>query len=158
VVNTLAIGAGGKLDLRDNDLVVQGMSIGSWNGSTYTGVTGLLAKGRNGGAWNGGGGIITSRTQAAAPSVLTTLAIARAADIGVANSTWSGQDIGAGDVLVMYTYGGDANLDGLVNGDDYFQIDSHVNQSGAVGYFNGDFNYDGAINGDDYFIIDSNIG
>src|SRR5437773_11392541 len=58
----------------------------------------------------------------------------------------------------MYTWGGDANLDGLLNGDDYFRIDSHVNQSGSVfGYHNGDFNYDGAINGDDYFILDSNI-
>ena len=51
----------------------------------------------------------------------------------------------------------EANLDGTLNGDDYFQIDSHFNQDGLVfGYFNGDFNYDGAINGDDYFIIDSN--
>src|SRR5437773_4101749 len=58
----------------------------------------------------------------------------------------------------MYTWGGDANLDGLLNGDDYFRIDSHVSQNGSVfGYHNGDFNYDGAINGDDYFIIDSNI-
>jgi hypothetical protein len=57
----------------------------------------------------------------------------------------------------MYTWGGDANLDGTLNGDDYFQIDDHVNQSGAFGYQNGDFNYDGLINGDDYFIIDNNI-
>src|SRR5256886_17230910 len=57
----------------------------------------------------------------------------------------------------MYTWGGDANLDGTLNGDDYFQIDSHFNQDGTVfGYYNGDFNYDGSINGDDYFIIDSN--
>src|SRR5256714_6368279 len=57
----------------------------------------------------------------------------------------------------MYSWGGDANLDGTLNGDDYFQIDSHFNQDGTIfGYYNGDFNYDGAINGDDYFIIDSN--
>jgi hypothetical protein len=58
----------------------------------------------------------------------------------------------------MYTYGGDANLDGTLNGDDYFAIDDHINQAGvAFGYINGDFNYDGDINGDDYFIIDNNI-
>jgi len=58
----------------------------------------------------------------------------------------------------MYTYGGDANLNGMVNGDDYFAIDSHITASGsAFGFTNGDFNYDGAIDGDDYFIIDSNI-
>ena len=60
-------------------------------------------------------------------------------------------------MLIKYTWGGDANLDGTLNGDDYFQIDSHFNQAGLVfGYFNGDYNYDGDINGDDYFIIDSN--
>jgi hypothetical protein len=59
----------------------------------------------------------------------------------------------------MFTYGGDANLDGKINIDDYGLIDSHVGQSGtAFGWHNGDFNYDGKINIDDYGIIDSNIG
>jgi hypothetical protein len=50
------------------------------------------------------------------------------------------------------------NLDGELNGDDYFNIDANVLQSGIVfGYSLGDLNYDGEINGDDYFLIDSNI-
>jgi hypothetical protein len=90
--------------------------------------------------------------------VLTTIAIARAEDIGVVGSTWSGQSIGAGNTLVMYTWGGDADLSGTLNGDDYFAIDSHVLQSGTVfGFTNGDFDYNGEINGDDYFILDSNV-
>jgi hypothetical protein len=56
----------------------------------------------------------------------------------------------------MFTYGGDANLDGAITGDDYFQIDSGF-PAGAHGWFNGDFNYDGSITGDDYFVIDSNF-
>jgi hypothetical protein len=56
----------------------------------------------------------------------------------------------------MYTYAGDANLDGAITGDDYFQIDSSFPQQ-LKGWFNGDFNYDGAITGDDYFLIDSNF-
>jgi len=61
-------------------------------------------------------------------------------------------------VLVMYTWGGDADLNGALDGDDYFRIDSHALQSGSVfGYVNGDFNYDGSIDGDDYFVLDSNI-
>jgi hypothetical protein len=57
-------------------------------------------------------------------------------------------------VLVKYTWDGDANLDGVVNADDYFQIDSgYITQ--AKGYQNGDFNYDDIINADDYFLIDS---
>src|SRR5439155_9450702 len=78
-------------------------------------------------------------------------------DSGYAGGVFGGQSVASGDQLVMYTWGGDANLDGTLNGDDYFQIDSHFNQDGTIfGYYNGDFNYDGSINGDDYFIIDSN--
>jgi hypothetical protein len=69
------------------------------------------------------------------------------------------QSVNGSDVLVMYTYGGDANLDGKINIDDYGRIDASVGQSGSVfGWYNGDFNYDGKINIDDYGIIDSNIG
>src|SRR5213076_613392 len=61
------------------------------------------------------------------------------------------------DALIMYTYGGDANLDGKINVDDYGHIDSSI-PVGLTGWFNGDFNYDGKINVDDYGIIDFNIG
>ena len=54
----------------------------------------------------------------------------------------------------MYTYGGDANLDGKINVDDYGKIDFNVSL-GVAGWANGDFNYDGQINGDDYFLIDN---
>jgi len=57
----------------------------------------------------------------------------------------------------MYTYGGDANLDGKINVDDYGRIDFNV-PLGTAGWFNGDFNYDGKINVDDYGIIDFNVG
>jgi hypothetical protein len=60
-------------------------------------------------------------------------------------------------VFIMYTYGGDANLDGRINVDDYGHIDSSIG-IGLTGWFNGDFNYDGKINVDDYGIIDFNIG
>ena len=63
----------------------------------------------------------------------------------------------ASDVLVMYTYRGDANLDGKINVDDYGRIDFNSSLPGVGGWFNGDFNYDGKINVDDYGIIDFNI-
>jgi len=59
-----------------------------------------------------------------------------------------------GEVVVKYTWDGDANLDGVVNAADYFMIDSNFIPQ-AKGYQNGDFNYDGVINADDYFLIDS---
>jgi hypothetical protein len=56
----------------------------------------------------------------------------------------------------MFTYGGDATLDGKLNIDDYVRIDSGI-ANNASGYANGDFNYDGKVNIDDYTIIDTNL-
>src|SRR5207253_8074627 len=74
---------------------------------------------------------------------------------GTQTALWNGQTVDATAVLVKYTYGGDANLDGLINVDDYGRIDFNVGM-GTGGWFNGDFNYDGKINVDDYGIIDYN--
>jgi hypothetical protein len=151
----------GRIDLKNNALVVRGAAsggtgtLGTWNGSAYTGVTGLIAAGYNGGTQDGAG-IVTTESAAVAPNSLTSLAVARAEDAGLAGGAFAGQSVLVGDVLVKYTYGGDANLDGIINGDDYFQIDSAF-PAALHGWFNGDFNYDGTINGDDYFIIDSNF-
>ena len=73
---------------------------------------------------------------------------------GAIFSKFAGQTVDANAILVRHTWDGDANLDGVVNADDYFAIDSgFITQS--QGYQNGDFNYDGLINADDYFLIDS---
>src|SRR5207237_8269102 len=72
-------------------------------------------------------------------------------------AVWSGQTVTGSNTLVMYTYGGDANLDGRINVDDYGKIDFNVSL-GVAGWANGDFNYDGKINVDDYGIIDFNVG
>jgi len=61
------------------------------------------------------------------------------------------------DVLAMYTYAGDANLDGKINVDDYGRID-FFSALGGSGWYNGDFNLDGKVNVDDYGIIDFNVG
>ncbi len=159
-VGFLGIAGGARLDLADNDLILDYSTVsptGSWNGSAYTGVTGMIASGRGGGAWTGSG-IVTSMSAAVAPNSFTTLAIAEAADvfgISAAQTTnFDGQTIDATTAIVKYTYSGDANLDGVVSGDDYFAIDSSFPQS-LHGWTNGDLNFDGVINGDDYFLIDS---
>jgi hypothetical protein len=57
---------------------------------------------------------------------------------------------------VKYTYYGDANLDGAVDGSDYTLIDAGFNSHGTLtGWYNGDFNYDGLIDGSDYTLIDN---
>jgi hypothetical protein len=72
-------------------------------------------------------------------------------------SLWGGQTITATSTLAMYTWAGDANLDGTIDAGDYGIIDNFVQVANASGYGNGDFNYDGFIDAGDYGIIDNNI-
>jgi hypothetical protein len=72
-----------------------------------------------------------------------------------AGGTFGGVSVASGDVIIMYTYAGDANLDGLVDAADYGYIDNYFQFPGSSGYANGDFNYDGIIDAGDYGIIDN---
>jgi prepilin-type N-terminal cleavage/methylation domain-containing protein len=150
----------GKLELSNNDMVIQ-------NGSLAT-VTNQVAQGYAGGAWNGPGGI-TSSTAAANTSHLTALGVILNTTDGTTPLYGTNTPMGLFDgtspaataLLVRYTYYGDANLDGTVNGLDYSRIDSaKLNNSNPqniplTGWYNGDFNYDGVINGSDYTLIDN---
>jgi predicted outer membrane repeat protein len=160
-VEQLDLGAGAKLDVGSNALCLDysGASIlGAWDGLVYTGVTGLIGSGRNSGAWDGSG-IVTSMPDAA--DGLTTLGVAEASDLlGISTgetTTWNGHTVDATTVIVKYTYAGDANLDGVIDGGDYGVIDNFVQVPSASGYANGDFNYDGVVDGGDYGVIDNNI-
>jgi probable HAF family extracellular repeat protein len=160
-VNALSVT--GRLDLAKNKLIVAGQPAGSWNGSSYTGIQGMVQSGRNGAdlpLWDGNG-IVTSQTDATGGNY-TSIGIAQASDVrpstAGATALWGGQTITGTDTLVMYTYGGDATLDGKINIDDYVKIDSGI-AGGYTGWSNGDFNYDGKVSIDDYItVIDANIG
>ena len=134
----------------------------------YQNISNQIAAGYNGGLWSGTTGI-TSSAAANNPTHLTTLGVivndngsgsplyGSGGTIASAFSTITPAD---GDVLVKYTYYGDANLDGKVDASDYSQIDnsylSEMTNGGSIsGWFNGDFNYDGVINGSDYTLIDN---
>ncbi|HYO09043.1 MAG TPA: SdrD B-like domain-containing protein [Tepidisphaeraceae bacterium] len=158
---TGALTVSGRLDLADNDLAINyaaASPIGSWTGSAYTGTAGSIRSGRNGGAWNGDG-IITS----AAGGITKSLGVNEASTVlgisGTQTALWNGQVVDATTVLVKFTHAGDADLNGRVDGDDYFIIDARAaaGGSGAWGWWRGDFDYNGKINGDDYFLIDSNV-
>jgi hypothetical protein len=151
----------GTLDLGKNDMIVQGAGE-----SGYGTINSQVASGRGVGAlWTGTG--ITSSAAAALPST-TALAVVmndanQTPDGSLSGTaiftTFDGQSVSDGDVLVKYTFAGDANLDGVVDAADYEQIDNGFNSQGTAtvlsGWFNGDFNYDGVINGDDYTLIDN---
>jgi hypothetical protein len=92
---------------------------------------------------------------------ITTLAAAEASEVRFLNSgettLWDGVTIDATTVVVKYTWAGDLNLDGAIDGADYGTIDNYVQFPGTDGYANGDFNYDGIIDGADYGLIDNAI-
>ena len=68
--------------------------------------------------------------------------------------TFNGQSVSNSDVLVKYTYFGDVNFDGSIDGLDYIFIDNGM-LGGLTGWANGDVNYDGAVDGLDYIFIDN---
>jgi fibronectin-binding autotransporter adhesin len=105
----------------------------------------------NGGRWTGTNGSIGVITSSAAASDTTHLTA-----VGVATglTSFEGTAVPAGDVLVKYTYYGDANLSGAVDGSDYSLVDNGFLQH-LTGWQNGDFNYDGVVNGSDYTLMDN---
>ena len=142
----------GLLDLKTHDLVIDytgaASPIGNWTGASYDGISGQIKAGR----------IIST----SGSGTLKTLGVAEARQaLGISGSQggmFAGQSVDSTSVLIKFTWGGDANLDGKIDIDDYGRIDGNVSQSGSVwGWFNGDFNLDGKINIDDYGIIDGNI-
>ncbi len=163
VIVTKALAVSGQLDLKDNALVwdYSGASpLGSWNGSAYDGATGLVAAGRHGGDWSGNG-IITSMSSAIGAFSRTTIGVASAADVlsygGGQTAMFAGETVDATAILFKYTYAGDLDLNGKIDGDDYFVADQNYPQSGSVfGYAKGDIDFNGRIDADDFFQIDAN--
>jgi hypothetical protein len=141
----------GKLDLTDNALIIH-------NGNLAQ-ITAAIQAGSNNLTWNGTAGI-TSSTAAADTTHLTALGVIQnvgPSGTAIYTTTFDGQtnlNLTSSDLLLRYTYYGDANLDGQVDGSDYSLIDNgFLNQ--LTGWQNGDFNYDGVVDGSDYTLIDN---
>ncbi|CAN5526907.1 hypothetical protein BH09PLA1_BH09PLA1_12020 [soil metagenome] len=150
-VSTLTIAGGATptatLDLKDNDLIV--------TSGTYAAVTDAIAFARHGGAWDRAG--LTSSSAASATPKNKTLGTLTGAEFHQsqgASATFDGFTVANSDLLVKYTYYGDADLNGQVNFDDYSRIDAGFNNN-RTGWFNGDFDYSGSVNFDDYSLIDN---
>jgi hypothetical protein len=151
VAGALSITSGGVLDLEGNDLIV--------HNSLASNITPYLTTGFNAGSgyWNGTG--IRSSTAAGDSTFLTALGVVQ--NINTAGNaplytTFDGvSGLTTSDVLVKYTYYGDANLDGTVDGNDYTAIDANNGVTSGATWAMGDFNYDGKVDGSDYSLIDN---
>jgi hypothetical protein len=148
VANALSIGGTGTLNLQANAVDIAG--------GTLATISTEVQQGYAGGNWNGSG--ITSSVAAADSLHLTAVGVIQNNQGGTALYTAANPFAGiipaAGDILVEYTYYGDTNLDGEVDGSDYSRIDNG-SLNHLTGWFNGDFNYDGVIDGSDYTLIDN---
>jgi fibronectin-binding autotransporter adhesin len=121
------IEAGGRLDITNNEVVLQGTSLAAANA--------LVQSGYAGGSWTGAG---INSSSAAAQS-------GRAVGIGTAGD----------DVLVKFTWGGDATLDGSVTIADLGVLAANW-QANERYWFHGDFNFDGSVNIADLGILAAN--
>jgi hypothetical protein len=156
-----------QLDLGSNDMIVSNAGeIG------YGTINSAVAAGRGtNGLWTSNGITSSAAAVVAAGSSKNTALAVVVNDTNQTPSgslsgtkiftTFDGQNVNDGDVLVKYTYYGDALLTGSVNAADYIQIDNAFSYNQAnpstplTGWYNGDFNYDGVVNGDDYTLIDN---
>jgi alpha-amylase len=142
----------GQLDLMNNQLVLE--SNAANRAADLARVINMVEQGYSNGAWTGQG--ITSSAAASDTTHLHALGV-------ILNDNGSGSPLyssfynqSADDdaILIAYTYVGDANLDGKVDGSDYSRIDNgYLNH--LTGWVNGDFNYDGVVDGSDYTLIDN---
>jgi autotransporter-associated beta strand protein len=60
----------------------------------------------------------------------------------------------SGEIEIMYTLLGDANLDGTVNSEDFTPFSTNLGENGA--WDDGDFNYDGTVNSEDFTPFSAN--
>ena len=148
----------GIFDVGTNLLVINGTT------TTIASVNAQVAAGYNAGKWNGSSpsGVILSSSAAADSTHLTAVgAVVNNLNGNQLYSSIDGAFPAVNNLLVKYTYYGDTDLSGVVDGTDYSRIDNaflnnqNTSNPALTGWFNGDFNYDGVIDGSDYTLIDN---
>jgi PEP-CTERM motif len=144
-VSSLSISGGGLLDIANNSMIIS-YAAGTQSTTDAT-IRGYLVSGYAGGTLAGASGI-TSSTAAVTPGFA--VGYADGAD-GVVSGLSSGQ------IELKYTLYGDANLDGVVSGDDFSILVGNLGKSDAA-WDKGDFNYDGVVSGDDFSLLVGNLG
>jgi autotransporter-associated beta strand protein len=141
---SLTINGSAALDITNNQLIINYGSAAD----PIAQIAEYIRTGYNGGNWNGPG-IISSEALTNSNGLLYGVGYADGAD-GIVSGLTSGQ------IEVMYTLLGDANLDGIVNSSDFNILAANFNQS-ITGWDQGDFNYDGIVNSADFNALAANF-
>jgi autotransporter-associated beta strand protein len=159
LANALAIGPAAKLDLGDNDLVL------NYSGDSPLKTVEALIKAGGGTKtnardfdWNGASGITTSAITGADKAQKS---------LGLRDNGYplinrapmtevDGVAVSADCVVVKYTWIGDMDLDGKVTVNDYLEFLQYYAApppAENISWMTGDFNYDGLINVNDYLLL-----
>jgi hypothetical protein len=146
-IGGLSIDSTSVLDLTNNILKVDYTP--DTQASADATIRSYLINGRNGGAWNGVGGI-SSSTAALPANSHYALGYADGADNIVAG-------LSSGQIEIRYTLLGDADLDGAVTGSDFTALVGNLGKS-VTRWDQGDFDYDGAVTGSDFTDLVGNLG
>jgi hypothetical protein len=132
------------LDLNNNAMIID---YGN-NADPISTIDGLLQTGYANGDWNGYG--IRSTAAADDPNGITAIGSADNQELG--DTTFDGVTVAANSILLLYTYYGDANLDGVVNKLDVSAV-SVGYIFGDPGWQNGDFTYAGSVTKTDISLL-----
>jgi autotransporter-associated beta strand protein len=143
-ITSLAISGNGTLDITNNHVIIDYTP----GNDPISSIVALISSGYGSGTWTGTG---IASSSAAANSGSYGIGYADAADPGNPAGLSSGQ------IEIMYTLYGDANLDGKVNGTDFTLMAAHFNDSVTNGWDEGDFDYSNAVNGGDFVLLADNF-
>src|SRR6185295_15943149 len=101
-----------RIDLQDNDMIITNMS--------RSAVEALVKSGFGNFNWQGTGITSSAAATFAQTNGSRSLGVIDNANWGYQN--FSGQSVSQTDILIKFTYVADANLDGLVDNDDFGQF------------------------------------
>jgi PEP-CTERM motif len=139
-----------KIDVGSSDIIVRNGSL-----SNLTDMA-RAAQSNNGGDLFGGNGLTSSVAAADASGNLRYAVgvIQNSIDGSTIYDTFGGVAVSGTDVLVKFTYFGDADLNGLVDDTDFFLTNNGYLNS-LSGWLNGDFDYSGAVDDTDFFLLNN---
>jgi autotransporter-associated beta strand protein len=142
----LTVATGGKVDVMGNGMIVDVAPGGE--SAALASVRSLVASAATGGTYAGNG--ITSST-AAASTTSDDVGYALASDVlGPSGGDFMGSAADASSVLVRYTLGGDATLNGTVDFNDLARLAQNYNVTdGQRLWSQGDFTHDGNVDFND---------
>jgi len=144
-VGSLSIGSNGTLDIGNNRIIVD------YSSPATDPIASIAAWIKNGFYDLAGPQIISSDITAddASSGLSYGIGYADGADGVVAG-------LPSGEIEIMFTLLGDANLDGTVNAEDFTPFSANVGKNGS--WDQGDFNYDGTVNSEDFTPFSANLG